>query len=74
MTNIDEIHRKLTIVRQEEEEQQQHQQTNSLDRDHYVANGQKDRKKTTDDRSLPKNESKIFYNTKVASCTLEDFS
>ena len=48
MTNINEIHRKLTIVRQEEEEQQQHQQTNSLDRDHYVANGQKDRKKTTE--------------------------
>ena len=40
MTNIDEIHQKLTIVFQEEEEQQQQQQTNSLDRDHYVARGQ----------------------------------
>ena len=34
MTNIDEIHQKMTIVCQ------QQQQTNSLDRDHYVARGQ----------------------------------
>ena len=39
MTNIDEIHQKLTIVCQEQE--QQEQQTNSLDREHYVARGQK---------------------------------
>ena len=36
MTNIDEIHQKLTIVCQ-----QQEQQTNFLDREHYVARGQK---------------------------------
>ena len=40
MTNIDEIHLKLTIVHQEEEQQQQ-KQTNSIDCDHYVARGQK---------------------------------
>ena len=41
MTNIGKIHRKLTIVRQQEQQQQKQQHTNSIDRDHYVARGQK---------------------------------